>query len=217
MTYESEILAAAYDADIAAEFNRLISTPARQLEFSTVCHTLESYAGQGSVVLDIGCGPGRYAEYLLNKGYYVGCIDLSARSLKAFSERIQDRHDSHLLFNRVSCATQLHWVDHRIADAILLFGPLYHLTRNACRNQTLEHCQRILKPGGILLAMYLDAGADHAPLITATTYNGFVVPQYRCQPHTAANEASSWFSLLDTIHLNDETHQYFQVYQSRVT
>jgi SAM-dependent methyltransferase len=215
MTYESEILAAAYDADIAAEFNRLISTPARQLEFSTVCHTLESYAGQGSVVLDIGCGPGRYAEYLLSKGYYVGCIDLSARSLKAFSERIQGRHDYHLLFNRVSCATQLHWVDHRMADAILLLGPLYHLTRNACRNQTLEHCQRILKPGGILLAMYLDAGADHPQLVTSTTYNGFVVPQYRCQPQNAADEASPWFSLLDTLPLNDDTHQFLQVFQSR--
>jgi ubiquinone/menaquinone biosynthesis C-methylase UbiE len=38
-------------------------------------------------------------------------------------------------------------------DAVLLFGPLYHLTGAAQRRQALSEAQRVLRPGGRLLAM----------------------------------------------------------------
>ena len=38
-------------------------------------------------------------------------------------------------------------------DAVLLFGPLYHLTEAAQRRQALAEARRVLRPGGRLLAM----------------------------------------------------------------
>ena len=38
-------------------------------------------------------------------------------------------------------------------DAVLLFGPLYHLTEAAHRRQALAEAWRVLRPGGRLLAM----------------------------------------------------------------
>ena len=38
-------------------------------------------------------------------------------------------------------------------DAVLLFGPLYHLTDAAQRRQALAEARRVLRPGGRLLAM----------------------------------------------------------------
>jgi ubiquinone/menaquinone biosynthesis C-methylase UbiE len=39
-----------------------------------------------------------------------------------------------------------------VADAVLLLGPLYHLTERSDRIQALREARRILRPGGILLA-----------------------------------------------------------------
>ena len=38
-------------------------------------------------------------------------------------------------------------------DAVVLFGPLYHLTEAAERRQALSEARRVLRPGGRLLAM----------------------------------------------------------------
>jgi SAM-dependent methyltransferase len=38
-------------------------------------------------------------------------------------------------------------------DAVVLFGPLYHLTEAAQRRQALAEARRVLRPGGCLLAM----------------------------------------------------------------
>ncbi len=37
-------------------------------------------------------------------------------------------------------------------DAVLLFGPLYHLTEAGQRRQALAEARRVLRPGGRLLA-----------------------------------------------------------------
>jgi len=38
------------------------------------------------------------------------------------------------------------------ADAVLLFGPLYHLTERTDRLQALREVRRVLRPGGVVLA-----------------------------------------------------------------
>jgi ubiquinone/menaquinone biosynthesis C-methylase UbiE len=191
-----QTIAAAYNAGVEEEYNRLTETPLREAEYQLIIELLDEYIPNGSVVIDIGSGPGRYAEHLLQRNCKVGLIDLSAKSLKAFSDRMENSCNSdNIIFNRVSCATQLNWVNDCSADAILLMGPLYHLVSDEHRNMTLANCKRILKPGGLLFTVFLspftvvNSGLD--AIITHTRFQGFDVPQFRCMPGDARKTLKS--------------------------
>jgi ubiquinone/menaquinone biosynthesis C-methylase UbiE len=199
-----QVIAAAYDAGVSEEYSRLTATASGHTEFRIMTDLLDEFIQSGSVVIDIGAGPGRYAEYLLRRNCTVGLVDLSARSLKAFSDRIESsRYSKNILFNQVSCATQLNWINDNIADAILLMGPLYHLVNEEHRSIALANCRRILKPGGFLFTIFLApdplvqkcsektfssgeiAGNTLHSSITSTCFQGFDVPQFRCNPEKA--------------------------------
>lgn len=206
MTEHNETIAAAYNAGTEEEYHRLGSSPLREFEFYIVCKTIEGLLKKNAVIVDIGSGPGRYAEHFLERGHSVGLIDLSAKSLKAFSDRINNSYSHSILFNKVSCATTLGWVANSFADCILLMGPMYHLANATARETVLRHCHRILKPGGILATIYMSPYPKLNPLLECTAYelsdanyinnllnegltytnfNGFKVPQYRCWPTDA--------------------------------
>ena len=200
-----QTISEAYDAGVEEEYNRLTETPLREAEFQLITELLDEYIPNGSAIVDIGSGPGRYAEHLLKRNCKVGVVDLSSKSLKAFSDRMENSHcQSNIIFNQVSCATQLDWIADHSADAILLMGPLYHLIDEAHRTVALAHCSRILKPGGYLFSVFLSRFPVSTPQtvktpkdlfsgnnpITHTTFKGFQVPQFRCWP----NEAKSIMS-----------------------
>lgn len=197
-----QTVAEAYNAGVEEEYNRLIETPLREAEYQLIVDLLDEYIADGSTIIDIGSGPGRYAEHLLQRNCKVGVVDLSARSLKAFSDRIENtRYQSNIIFNQVSCATRLDWIADHSADAILLMGPLYHLITEEHRTIALKHCARILKPEGYLFSVFLSpfpetmSQSGHPPKdlfsenhpITHTWFKGFQVPQFRCWPNEVKN------------------------------
>ena len=67
-----KIIAAAYDAGVGEEYCRLAATPSGEMEYRLITELLAEYIPDGSVVIDIGAGPGRYAEYLLQRDCKVG-------------------------------------------------------------------------------------------------------------------------------------------------
>jgi ubiquinone/menaquinone biosynthesis C-methylase UbiE len=200
-----QTIAQAYDAGVEEEYNRLTENPLREAEYQLIVELLDEYIPDGSTIIDIGSGPGRYAEHLLQRNCKVGVVDLSAKSLKAFSDRMENTQcQSNIVFNQVSCATRLDWIADHSADAILLMGPLYHLITEEHRTVALAHCHRILKPGGYLFSVFLSPFPTTIPPslhpskdhfsgnnpITHTSFMGFQVPQFRCWP----NEAKSIMS-----------------------
>jgi ubiquinone/menaquinone biosynthesis C-methylase UbiE len=103
-------------------------------------------------VLDIGGGPGRYAFWLASLGYRVQLLDVVPKHVRQ-AERAKARSprgspDGITLGD----ARELPYPS-RAADAVLLMGPLYHLTRRADRRRSLSEARRVLKPGGVLLAV----------------------------------------------------------------
>jgi ubiquinone/menaquinone biosynthesis C-methylase UbiE len=204
-----ETIAAAYDAGVEEEYIRLTENSLREAEFQLIIDLLDEYIPNGATVIDVGSGPGRYAEYLLKRNCKVGVVDLSAKSLKAFSDRMKDSCcQDNIIFNQVSCATQLNWITDNSADSILLMGPLYHLINEEHRNNAISHCSRILKPGGLLFSVFLspfpllnkrndvNEGSylftntnlyKHikSDITTHTHFQGFDIPQYRCWPKDA--------------------------------
>lgn len=190
------VLAAAYDAGVDEEYNRLVSTPAFKAEYQLVSEILKKYVSRGSTVYDIGSGPGRYTEFLLAHGCRVGAIDISSKCLLALSSRINGDYGENLMFAKVGCATKNHNIEARSADAVLVMGPLYHLVQKQERLLALQQANRILKPGGILISIFLDIkpnGSIGNPellpdeLVTSVNFQGFTIDQYRCQPKLAFN------------------------------
>ena len=71
---------AAYDADPAAEWQRLDWRVQNRIELLITMHALDTYLSRPNDavrVLDAGGGPGRYTIALAERGYTVTLLDLS--------------------------------------------------------------------------------------------------------------------------------------------
>ncbi len=134
------------------EHNRL-SKPRGQLEFERTVEIIERYIPDtSSTVLDIGGGTGPYSCYLAKKGHNVHLVDPVDKHV-AFAQKASDSQVGHpILSCTIGDARKLDF-DSDSADAVLLLGPLYHLTIREDRICALLEALRVLKPGGIVFAV----------------------------------------------------------------
>jgi ubiquinone/menaquinone biosynthesis C-methylase UbiE len=102
-------------------------------------------------VLDVGGGPGTYAAPLARRGYRVHLVDPVA--LHVEQARQVAGSDPAAAFTAAAGDARELPAPGESQDAVLLFGPLYHLTDEADRQQALAEAWRVLRPGGRLLAM----------------------------------------------------------------
>jgi SAM-dependent methyltransferase len=103
------------------------------------------------VVLDVGGGPGAHACWLAARGYQVHLIDITPLHVELAGQASARQPASPLASTEVGDARALSWRT-ATADAVVLFGPLYHLTDRADRLEALREAHRVLRPGGVLLA-----------------------------------------------------------------
>jgi ubiquinone/menaquinone biosynthesis C-methylase UbiE len=104
-----------------------------------------------AVVHDVGGGTGVHAFWLANKGYEVHLLDLVPLHIELAQRRAAAEPVKPLAEAVVGDARALPWPDGS-ADAVLLLGPLYHLTDRGDRIRALGEARRVLKPGGVILA-----------------------------------------------------------------
>ena len=103
------------------------------------------------IIADIGGGPGVYAFMLSEQGYEVHLLDAVPLHIQQANEI--DKTAKHKLATiQVGDARKLPYKDN-FADAILSFGPLYHLTNKSDRKQALQEAYRILKQGGLIFSV----------------------------------------------------------------
>jgi len=103
-----------------------------------------------ALVLDIGGAAGVYAIPLARLGYQVHLTDAMELHVKQAREAASAAGVT-LARIQVGDARRLD-EESNSADAVLLFGPLYHLLERDDRMLALREAHRVLKPGGILLA-----------------------------------------------------------------
>lgn len=103
-------------------------------------------------ILDIGGGPGSHACWLARRGYEVHLIDIVPLHVELARMASAQQPESQLASAEAGDARSLAW-DNCSIDAALLFGPLYHLTDRRDRLKALSEANRVLRPGGVLMAV----------------------------------------------------------------
>jgi len=96
-------------------------------------------------ILDVGGGPGVYAQWLVESGHRVCLVDPVALHV----DQAKARHPN--IEATIGDARRLDSPDATV-DVVLLLGPLYHLTDRQDRIQALREARRVLRPGGRLFA-----------------------------------------------------------------
>ena len=105
-----------------------------------------------ATVLDVGGGAGSYALWLARQGYEVHLIDIVPLHIQLAQEASARQPEAQLASANVGDACSLSW-DAETVDSVMLLGPLYHLTDRSDRLKALQEAYRVLKPGGVLLAV----------------------------------------------------------------
>jgi SAM-dependent methyltransferase len=96
-----------------------------------------------SRVLDVGGGSGVHAHWLSSRGHQVDLVD----PVPLHVEQARSRG----VAAEVGDARDLEANDDAY-DAVLLLGPLYHLTDPAERIRALTEAARVVRPGGVVIA-----------------------------------------------------------------
>lgn len=116
----------------------------------------------GKVVLDVGCGVGRWSARLAETGAHVVGVDLSREMVKKAKSRMVKRNLRSDFV--VASAHDLPFVSH-IFDSVLSITVLQHIVDNALFKSAVSNIVRILKTDGeiILLEYAYDASGNFSP------------------------------------------------------
>ena len=98
-------------------------------------------------ILDVGGGPGRYAVWLASEGYEVILID----PVPLHVAQARARADRHPFQAQLGDARALDFANDTF-DAVVLLGPLYHLTERDERVGALREAMRVVRPAGVVVA-----------------------------------------------------------------
>lgn len=125
-----------------------------------------------AVIYDIGGGYGEYSYWLTLLGYEVYLYDISAKNIEMALDLEKETHVK-LKKAEVADTRSIDRPDES-ADAILLFGPLYHITEYEERQLALKECLRLLKPGGLLFTAAITRYATTLWAVTTYDRNGLL-------------------------------------------
>jgi SAM-dependent methyltransferase len=142
-----------YESDPQREWMRLIR---HRFEMPVTWHFLTRYLSPGSAILDDGAGPGRYSIELAKCGHKVDLLDLSEANVE-FASSIAVEKGAKLNGLHVGNAIDLSRFRDSIFDAVILFGPMYHLLEIETRKRAIEEAIRVLKNGGLLAVAFISS------------------------------------------------------------
>ena len=138
--------------DFFNEDARLNRSKAARVEFLTTTRYIEQYLTPGASILDIGAGAGEYSLYFARRGYQVSALELADNNIRAFREKLRPEDGIDLVQGN---AVNLSRYADESFDAVLLFGPLYHLHAEADRQKCIAEARRVCKKDGTLFFAFI--------------------------------------------------------------
>lgn len=129
------------------EWGRL-DTPEGTRELAHALEILTDKLAPGARVLDLGGGPGRYAIELAKRGCRVVLADLSPELLEVARRRVTEAGLPGVeSFDAVNATDLGRYADGSF-DAVIAFGPFYHLVAEAERRRAVAEIRRVLVSHG---------------------------------------------------------------------
>jgi len=150
------------------------------------------------VVLDVGGAAGAYSFWLADAGYVVHLVDPVALHVEQAEAASKARASGRLASARVADARSLPFAD-ASADAVLMLGPLYHLTEREDRARALGQALRVLRPGGFVFAAAISRFASfvdglRGPLFEDPAFAGVVARDLRDGQHRNETGDARYFT-----------------------
>ncbi len=137
------------------ENSRLSADPSGQLEFMMTMKKLHRFLQPSSAILDLGGASGAYTFPLAKEGHTMYLADLSPALIQQAKDKLAVNPTPNIRSCDVVNALDLSLYPDGMFDAVLLFGPLYHLLAEEERQQCAREVHRVLRPGGQVFAAFI--------------------------------------------------------------
>lgn len=176
-----------YITDYYNNYNEDERTKSRHgaVEFLTNMKYIRAYVPQGARILDVGAGTGVYSMALAMDGYDVHALELVEHNIEVFRSNLPE--GANIPVEQGNALDLSRFADESF-DAVLLFGPLYHLYTKEDKLTALGEAKRVLKPEGHLFAAYCmneatvihDAFAGDGSKALYYLKSGMLTADYHC-------------------------------------
>ncbi len=140
----------------ASEEDRL-NSGLGMFEFERIKALISRFLSKDSLLVDVGGGTGKYAEWLAQLGHTVYLIEPLDKHLKLAEKRAAKFKAR---FKVIKGEAQALDVPSEKADVVILHGPLYHLQQEGARLKAIQEAKRVLKPGGVILGFAINYSAS---------------------------------------------------------
>jgi SAM-dependent methyltransferase len=176
-----------------------------QLELLRVQELVRRFLPHGTLdIADIGGGPGVHAEWLAHDGHRVHLIDPVPRHVET-AAALDTKCGS--IEAQLGDASTLPFPDASM-DAVLCFGPMYHLIEEADRIAALREALRVARPGGPIFVAAISRFASlfdglGSKAIFHPNFRAIVEQDLRDGQHRNPTENPLWFTTT-YLHLPEE-------------
>lgn len=103
---------------------------------------------KSDIVLDLGCGTGRFLNMLAQKAKFLIGIEITEEMLKIALSEVRYPNVDFILFDGINLP-----VEDRKIDLIVTVGVMQHINNNSVFQKIISELKRCLKPGGRILSI----------------------------------------------------------------
>jgi ubiquinone/menaquinone biosynthesis C-methylase UbiE len=181
------------------EKERLLGEGVGRLEYVRTRELLARHLPPAAAtILDVGGGAGAYALPLAKEGYSVYLVDPVPLHVEQATAASVAQPEAPLVGVELGDARSLSQGDESV-DAVLLLGPLYHLTLRDDRIQALREALRVVRPGGVMVAAAISRFASTIDgllrgFLLDPGFEAIVERDVREGQHRNPTERPEWFT-----------------------